>query len=943
MNNTSIESDVYITQPLTQREMEILSLFATGQSNRAIADQLSLALSTVKWYARQIYTKLGVNSRDGAVSRAKEIGLLESDIPRHNLPSQTTPFIGRDRELAEIQRLITDPKCRLLILTGLGGIGKTRLSIETASNMYQKERSLFQDGVYFISLTPVVDSSSIVTAIADTLKFSFYEGKESPRQQLFDYLRQKKLLLVLDDFEHLINEESTCLIHDILSASLETKILVTSRERINALEEQVFPVSGMIIPEIGTSENWQKPVEDFNTYESIQLFWQTAQRVRPGFQITTENLPSIVGICRTVDGMPLGIELAASWVEALETDAILTEIKRSIDFLETDMYTLPERQRSLRAVFDTSWNLLEEGERQAIQTLTVFHDGFTHLAASQVGNVTLKTLLSLVSKSWMQHGSDGRFHIHDLLRKYANIKLNANANECQRSHSEHSVFYCDLLYDRKIDLQGSHQQQALVEIECEIENIQAAWKWAVITSRIDLIERALYSLCAFYDVRGRFEDGEAMCSMASEKFSELSSGDQDGSNYCLPVWARVLAWQSRFTQDVEISNELLHKSQEIINCVGLSDDRHKEAQVLTWYRFGRHFSWNDRLKAKGYFLKSLEMSRELGDKWSEARSLSDLGWVAWVTGAFDEAERMLNDSLKIQEEIGDQRGAADSLNMMAVLVKHLGRLEEAQRLHLESLAILEKLGAKFEIAIRLYALANAMIMDGKFDEGLQYAHQSLRDYNELGYDGPYKAKPYIVIAEALMHLSHYSQSRLHAQEALRLSRENESPQDVGLALLMLGNLALVEKSYAEAEKHLQESYLVLKEIEQNMCAIPLIILSYVESYLGQTRKAQGHLLQTLEPASDSKHFFNAIQTIPAAALLAVGLDDVKWAVELYAMACRYPYIGKSHWYDAVAWKEISQAALSLPADVIKAAQARGNSLDFWDTTEQLTTELRENK
>ena len=127
--------------------MEILSLFATGQSNRAIADQLSLALSTVKWYARQIYTKLGVNSRDGAVSRAKEIGLLESDIPRHNLPSQTTPFIGRDRELAEIQRLITDPKCRLLILTGLGGIGKTRLSIETASNMYQKERSLFQDGV----------------------------------------------------------------------------------------------------------------------------------------------------------------------------------------------------------------------------------------------------------------------------------------------------------------------------------------------------------------------------------------------------------------------------------------------------------------------------------------------------------------------------------------------------------------------------------------------------------------------------------------------------------------------------------------------------------------------------------------------------------------------------------------------------------------------------
>ncbi len=441
MDNSSSKSDVYLTQPLTQRENEILLLFAAGKSNRAIADQLSLALSTVKWYARQIYAKLGVNSRDGAVSQAKELGLLESDIPRHNLPSQTTPFIGRDRELAEIQRLITDPKCRLLILTGLGGIGKTRLSIETASNLYKKERSLFQDGVYFVPLTPVVDSSYIVTAIADALSFSFYEGNESARQQLFDYLRQKKFLLVLDDFEHLINEESTLLIHDILSASLETKILVTSRERINALEEQLFPVSGMSVPEVGTGETRQEPVEDFNTYESIQLFQQTAQRVRPGYQITNKNLPSIVDICRTVDGMPLGIELAASWVEALEPDAILTEIKRSIDFLETDLYTLPERQRSLRAVFDTSWNLLEESERMAIQTLTVFHNGFTHLAASQVGNVTLKTLLSFVSKSWLQRGSDGRFHIHDLLRKYANQILQANDKECQRSHSEHSVFF----------------------------------------------------------------------------------------------------------------------------------------------------------------------------------------------------------------------------------------------------------------------------------------------------------------------------------------------------------------------------------------------------------------------------------------------------------------------------------------------------------------------
>jgi len=234
-----------------------------------------------------------------------------------------------------------------------------------------------------------------------------------------------------------------------------------------------------------------------------------------------------------------------------------------------------------------------------------------------------------------------------------------------------------------------------------------------------------------------------------------------------------------------------------------------------------------------------------------------------------------------------------------------------------------------------------MIMDGKFDDGLQYARQSLGDYNELGYDGPYKAKPHITIALALMHLSHYSQSRTHAQEGLRLSRENEGPQGVGAALLVLGDLALVENSYAEAEKHLQESYSVLKKIGQNMCTIPLIVLSYVECHLGLTREAQGYLLQALEPAFDSRHFFIAIQTIPAAALLAVYLGEVERAVELYALACRYPNIGKSHWYEDVAGKQISQAALDLSPDVIKADQARGNSLDFWDTIEQLTARLVE--
>ncbi|MCK4976406.1 MAG: AAA family ATPase, partial [Anaerolineales bacterium] len=450
MDDQSYGADIFLAEPLTQRELEILRLLADDLSNREIADRLTIALSTVKWYARQIYGKLGVSNRRQAVERARNLGLLqEDDLPKFYLPSQTLPFFGRESELEEIDRLLTDPECRLLTLTGLGGVGKTRLAIKAAGKLSKDRGNLFHDGVYFVSLAPLDDASSIVPTIAEALKFSFYEGKIGAKQQLIDYLRHKRTLLVLDNFEYLVGDDSTSLIMDILFASSWVKFLVTSRSRLNVLGEQLLPVTGLRLPEIGHDQVEPLDLQRALSYSSLQLFQGTACRVRPEFSITPVDLPSIIGICRAVDGNPLGIELAASWVEMMAPQEILAEIKSSLDFLEADLYDLPERQRSLRVVFDSSWKLLNKDEREAVQTLSVFQGGFTHQAAQEVGGISLKTLLRLFNKSWVGREPTGRFQFHELLRAYANQVLGESPTEWQLINEKHATHYCVFLKERE--------------------------------------------------------------------------------------------------------------------------------------------------------------------------------------------------------------------------------------------------------------------------------------------------------------------------------------------------------------------------------------------------------------------------------------------------------------------------------------------------------------
>jgi predicted ATPase/DNA-binding CsgD family transcriptional regulator len=415
---------------LTAREQDVLKLLAQGKSNRELAAELVLSLNTVKWYARQVYSKLGVANRQEAVARARALGLLagEEQAQQHNLPSAMTLLIGRERELAEIQKLL-DRDARLISLVGPGGIGKTRLALEVA----RQHVGRFANGAAFANLAPLRSAEGLVPALSQALRFKPAGGggeRRDARQQLLDYLRDKALLLVLDNFEHL--QAGAPLLTDILAAAPQVTLLVTTRERLKLRVEQVYAVPGLAF------SDW-KTVEEAQEAPAARLFVHYGRRVRPGFALREEELEALQQIVRLVAGMPLALILASAWLELLTPSEIASEIARNLDFLAADYRDLPARQRSVRAVFETTWARLEKREQELFAAFSVFRGGFTLEAAREVAGSSLRDLLGLANRSLLARGEEGRFEVHELLRQFSAEELARSPVAVEAIRDRHSI------------------------------------------------------------------------------------------------------------------------------------------------------------------------------------------------------------------------------------------------------------------------------------------------------------------------------------------------------------------------------------------------------------------------------------------------------------------------------------------------------------------------
>jgi predicted ATPase/DNA-binding SARP family transcriptional activator len=967
-----------------------------------------------------------------------------SPTPRYTLPAQSTPFIGRQTELAQIRGLLQDPNCRLLTLIGPGGSGKTRLALQAAEA--RLDANVHKHGVFFVSLAPLSSAEAIVPTVADVLGFRFFGGG-TPQQQLLDFLRQRNLLLIMDNYEHLLappvsppvggTEGGAQLVSDVIKTAPNVKILATSRARLNVGGEHRFLVRGMDYPEEAL-----ETTADARDFDAVQLFIQGACRAQLGFEAAGDVLQDIVRICHTVEGLPLGVRLAAAWVDVLPPAEIAAQISQSLDLLETERRDVPERQRSVRAAFDHSWHLLTDHERAAMQALSVFRGSFSRQGAQCVSGALLRDLRALVDKSLLQPVPGGRYEVHELLRQYAAEKLGANRELEFAARNRHCAHYADALQGWAVDLKSSRSPTALVEIEGEMENVRAAWNWSVQRGDLERLDQAIEGLCLYHLLRRRPHDGEALCQSAADQLaashpvcgrfasaildkrpapghSALQSAPEERGAISAPtlsesrskaeglrVLAKLLTWQAWFCwyqgrggpssrlqgpclallEDLESAgydvrlekarillaggdleqclplvrtlDDQWWKAQLLANCACSTDDYYEAresvhevialfetlgdqsfaAHILTYWGW-KAFSRSNYGEAKKVWEESLPLHRSLGDQFWEAITLHSLGCAAWVFGDCGRAHHPLEEAAALQRALGDQRGLADSLHQLANVVLYQGRFERAERLARESIAISRAIGHRNTIAEGCRALGMALIGLGEFAEAQSPLEESAAVYTELGW----VAEPVfanIWLSRAKLHLGQTDQARTLGESCLTRAREAGVRREIGLSLLLLGDVALAEGACREACGSLQDGFSVLQAIGYQPELGPVMAsVGAAMQGLGKRSEARKHVQEALRMTIEIEAAFPLLRALPAAALLLCDAGQRDRAVEAYALASRYPYVANSRWFEDVVGKHIAAASESLPPDVVAAAKEHGRARDLRETAEELLGEL----
>jgi predicted ATPase/DNA-binding CsgD family transcriptional regulator len=934
--------DQPLVEPLTDRELEILSLMTRHRTNPEIADTLILSLNTVKWYARQIYGKLGVGGRKEAVSRARELGLLgdtpAESRPELKLPAPLTPFVGRQEEVDQICGLLSGPEARLLTVVGPGGMGKTRVAIEAAARLYTTKSGIFRDGVFFVPLARLHDPSELASAMAQAMGFQFHQADLSLDQQLMHYLRTKQRLLVLDSFERLIGPESLSLLTVLLTEAPGIKVLVTSRSRLNARGEYVFSLTGMGVPDAGEAARWLHPAQEAEAYSGVQLFMQSAGRLTPDIEISAENFPHVISICSLVGGLPLGIELAAGWIAILEPQQIAAEIEHSLDILATEAGTVPERQQSLRGVFDASWRLLAEQEREAFAELAVFEGGFDLKAAQRISRLSLQTLLALVNKSWVQQGAGGRFHFHDLLHRYGQEKLAAEPEREAAVRELHSRYYCDWLIAQEEGTWGPQQETVLAAIEADIENVHAACLWAAEKGRVQRLSAAVNALGLFYyQWRGNYQAGQRIFRELDETLTAVAAwSTADRADAGLLI-AGVLGWQSTFSGligDSQTAKRLLEEGSAVIDRHALSERDTSQVRAQLAFQYGYLLLYPDPGKARRHFAASLELYREVGDTWGTASALLGVGRAQRAFGALEEAERTLTSSLSLYHEMGDWHGESDTLATLGSVAMIQARFEEAEETIQRGLSITPETDL-FGTAYALGWLGASRMQAGRFAEAEEPLRESVALHRELGVWG-YGFKWTFPLAQVCLHRGRYAEARTLAERMVAEARDLDIARGTILGLALLGEVALATGAFAEADRVLTESaeaagpYTVDRYREGQ-----LVMLGLADRGLGRPVEAAQRLRSALSETGTFQWFPVQMVALVGFSLLSADEGQAERAVELFSLASRYGFVANSIWFQDIVGQTLTAAAAGLPPDVLRAARERGAALDLGDTIGKL--------
>jgi predicted ATPase/class 3 adenylate cyclase len=631
---------------------------------------------------------------------------------RNNLPLQPTPLIGREKEVLEVCNLLRDDETHLLTLTGPGGTGKTRLALQAAADLLDD----FPDGTFFAQLATLTESELFSSTVAETLGVR-ETGEQPLEESLKDYLRERRLLLVLDNFEQVLGAAPA--VAELLAVAPGLKILATSRAPLGLYGEQEFPVPPLTLPDLTSSPS----LESLTQYEAVGLFVERARAVKPDFQVTNESAPAVAEICVRLDGLPLAIELAAARIKMLPPQAMLQRLSSRLKLLTGGARDLPERQRTLRGAIEWSHALLERGEQVLFARLAVFSGGRTLEAIDAICDAegdlpvdAFERVSSLLDKSLLRQeegpGGEPRFVMLETVHEFAREKLekSAEAGEIKRTHARYFLTLAEGAYP---ELKGANQLEWLDLLEAEHDNMRAALSWALEHDEAEMAARLGGALWLFWFVRGYHSEGRRW-------LQEALAMDEQGSSDSRAMVLAGLGWLAAHQGDLDRAQEACEEGLHLL-ANETSEARRCLLVFLGWVERERE----DYSRATQLFEESLALSQQMSDTYWHATSLSNLALVSHYRRDSETATELYEASMDLFREQGDKQSLAYCLNNLGMVAYSQGDLGRAAQLTEEGVALVRELGARVDVALGLCNLGWIALLQDDLGRAADFYRESI--------------------------------------------------------------------------------------------------------------------------------------------------------------------------------------------------------------------------